>query len=197
MANIRGGGGGSAALLIGEGSYRCTQGNRWWGVTSRWLLDLLKQFLLQFLLVQEEDDGNFGVHFLGTWYDVMSTYIVTLQWHNYMGNRFEWGGGGQQHCLLGMGLTGVLRETDGEGRLLDLLLKQILLVQEEDDGRLREPLIVADGVKELHRLMHAVLQKGIDSKRSRNLVMKIIIKDQFTNIIIIFSSTLLLPLNSL
>lgn len=53
--------------------------------------------------------------------------------------------------------TCVLREADGERAACDLLLKQILLIEKEDDGGLCEPFIVADGVKELHALMHTVL----------------------------------------
>lgn len=56
-------------------------------------------------------------------------------------------------------LTGVLGVADGERTPADLLFKQVLLVEEEDDGREREPLVVADGVKELHALMHPVLRK--------------------------------------
>lgn len=44
--------------------------------------------------------------------------------------------------------------------MCDLLLEQILLVEEEDDGRVREPLVVADAVKQLHALVHAVLGAG-------------------------------------
>ena len=55
--------------------------------------------------------------------------------------------------------TVVLGEADGERAVGDLLLKQVLLVEEEDDGGLREPLVVADGVKQLHALVHAVLER--------------------------------------
>lgn len=41
-------------------------------------------------------------------------------------------------------LTRVVGEADGQWRLADLFLKQILLVQEEDDRSVREPLVVAD-----------------------------------------------------
>ena len=44
--------------------------------------------------------------------------------------------------------------------MYDLLLEQVLLVEEEDDGRVREPLVVADTVKQLHALVHAVLGAG-------------------------------------
>ena len=56
-------------------------------------------------------------------------------------------------------LTGVFRKTDGEGRLLDLLSKQILLVEEEDDGGVDEELVVADRVEQHQRLVHAILQR--------------------------------------
>ena len=55
-------------------------------------------------------------------------------------------------------VTCELWETDGEWGLLDLVLEQVLLVEEEDDGGVREPLVVADAVKQLHRLHHPVLQ---------------------------------------
>lgn len=55
--------------------------------------------------------------------------------------------------------TCILRETDGQGAVYDLLLKQIFLVEEENDGGLGEPLVVADGVEQFHAFMHAVLKK--------------------------------------
>lgn len=48
------------------------------------------------------------------------------------------------------------REANFERRPSNLLLKQILLVQEEDDGGVHKPLVVAYGVKQLHALDHAV-----------------------------------------
>lgn len=36
------------------------------------------------------------------------------------------------------------------------MFKEVLLVEEEDDGGLDEPLVVADGVEQLHGLHHAV-----------------------------------------
>lgn len=55
--------------------------------------------------------------------------------------------------------TCVFREADAECRLLDLLRKQILLVEEEDDGSVNEELVVADGVKQHQGLVHAILQR--------------------------------------
>ena len=43
---------------------------------------------------------------------------------------------------------------------MDLVLKQVLLVEEEDDGGVCKPLVVADGVKQLHALVHTVLRKS-------------------------------------
>lgn len=54
--------------------------------------------------------------------------------------------------------TCVFRETDAERRLLDLLCKQILLVEEEDDRSVDEELVVADRVEQHQRLMHAILR---------------------------------------
>ena len=56
--------------------------------------------------------------------------------------------------------TCVFWEADGERAASNLLLEQILLVEEEDDGGLSEPLVVADGVKQLHALVHSVLKRG-------------------------------------
>eukprot|EP01136_Pigoraptor_vietnamica_P040514 Opistho-1_new@12503 len=54
------------------------------------------------------------------------------------------------------GLASVLGEAHGEGRLGDLLGEEVRLVEEENDRRLEEPLRVADGVKQLDALVHAV-----------------------------------------
>ena len=39
----------------------------------------------------------------------------------------------------------------------DLGSEQIALVEEENDGGVSEPLVVADGVEQLQRLLHPVL----------------------------------------
>lgn len=59
--------------------------------------------------------------------------------------------------------TVVLGEADGQRALGNLLLEQVLLVEEQDDGRLCEPLVVANGVEQLHTLVHAVL--GLDGHK--------------------------------
>ena len=56
-------------------------------------------------------------------------------------------------------LTSVLGEADGQRRFLDFLFKQILFVQEKNDRGISEPLVVADGVKQLQRFLHTVLLK--------------------------------------
>ena len=52
--------------------------------------------------------------------------------------------------------AGVVRKADLERAALDLLLEEVLLVEEEYDGRVDEPLVVADRVEEAQRLVHAV-----------------------------------------
>ncbi len=44
--------------------------------------------------------------------------------------------------------------------LSDLLLKEVLLVEEEDHGRVQEPLVVEDGVEQSQSLTHAVLGRA-------------------------------------
>lgn len=61
--------------------------------------------------------------------------------------------------------TCVFWEADAERRLLDLLCKQILLVEEEDNGGVNEELVVADGVEQHQRLMHAILWWDKERKR--------------------------------
>ena len=56
-------------------------------------------------------------------------------------------------------LTLVLWEADGEGGFPYFFLEEILLVEEEDDGCVCEPLVVADGVEQLHALHHTVLNR--------------------------------------
>lgn len=52
--------------------------------------------------------------------------------------------------------TIVIREADAEVHLLDLFLKEILLVEEEHDGRGSKKPVVADAVEEMEALVHAV-----------------------------------------
>lgn len=54
-------------------------------------------------------------------------------------------------------LTSVFWVADGKRTLLDFLFKQVLLIEEEDNGGVCEPLVVADAVKQLHALVHSVL----------------------------------------
>lgn len=56
-------------------------------------------------------------------------------------------------------ITCVLGEADGQGAVYDLLLKEVLLIQEKDDGCVCEPLVVTDAVEQLHALMHPVLSR--------------------------------------
>lgn len=42
--------------------------------------------------------------------------------------------------------------------MCDLFLEQVLLVEEQDDGSLSEPLVVADAIEQLHALVHAILR---------------------------------------
>ncbi len=64
-----------------------------------------------------------------------------------------------QYQIQYRGLTCVFWVADGEWAPLDFLLKKIFLIEEQDDRCVREPLVVADAVKQLHALMHPVLQK--------------------------------------
>ena len=48
-------------------------------------------------------------------------------------------------------------KADGERRLANLLRKQVFLVEKQNDAGVFEPLIVADGVEELHRFHHSIL----------------------------------------
>lgn len=59
-------------------------------------------------------------------------------------------------------LTCVFREADAEWRLLDLLSEQILFVEEEDDGGVNKELVVADGVEQHQRLVHAILRRSLE-----------------------------------
>ncbi len=54
-------------------------------------------------------------------------------------------------------ITCVLWEADGQRRFFDFLFKEILFVEEEDDGRVREPLVVANRVEKFQTLLHSIL----------------------------------------
>lgn len=55
-------------------------------------------------------------------------------------------------------LTGVFWEADGERRLAYLLFEQVLLVQEQNDASVGEPLVVTNRIEQFERFLHAVLQ---------------------------------------
>lgn len=57
--------------------------------------------------------------------------------------------------------TFILWEANAEMHLLDFLLKEVLLVEKEDNGRGREELVVADAVEQVQGLMHAILGEEI------------------------------------
>ena len=50
----------------------------------------------------------------------------------------------------------VLRKTNGQKTALDLFLKEVLFVEEQNDRSVDEPLVVADRVEEAQTLVHAV-----------------------------------------
>ncbi|KPP61639.1 hypothetical protein Z043_120241, partial [Scleropages formosus] len=60
-------------------------------------------------------------------------------------------------------LAFIVGEADGERDALDLLCQQVLLVEEEDERSVDEPVVVADGVKETKALCHATLYNRDDS----------------------------------
>lgn len=55
--------------------------------------------------------------------------------------------------------TCVFGIADGEWTPIDFLFKQVLFVEEEDDGGECEPLVIADGVEKLHAFVHPILEK--------------------------------------
>ena len=65
---------------------------------------------------------------------------------------------------LARSLTRIFRKTEGEWRSEDLLLEEVLLVEEQDDGGVAEPLVVAYRVEQFERLLHSILEKA-DGKR--------------------------------
>ena len=57
--------------------------------------------------------------------------------------------------------TRVLRKADCQWRFLDFLLEQIFLVEKEYNRRVSKPLVVADGVEQLHTFHHTILQNYV------------------------------------
>ena len=64
-------------------------------------------------------------------------------------------------------LTRVFRKTEGEWRSEDLLLEEVLLVEEQDDGGVAEPLVVAYRVEQFERLLHSILEKEGGGRRMK------------------------------
>lgn len=56
-------------------------------------------------------------------------------------------------------LTVILRKTDAEVDFFNLFLKEVLLVEKEDDGCSRKELVITDAVEQMQRLMHAILER--------------------------------------
>ena len=54
-------------------------------------------------------------------------------------------------------LTFVICIYERERSLLQLLLKQVFLVEKEDDGCVQEPLVVQNGTKQSQSLVHTIL----------------------------------------
>lgn len=58
--------------------------------------------------------------------------------------------------LIGV-LALVVGKADGQWDPLDLLSQQVLLVEEEDERGVGEPVVIADGVEQTQTLCHATL----------------------------------------
>ena len=58
----------------------------------------------------------------------------------------------------GCSSTSVLGEANGERGLGDFILEKVLLVEEEDDGGVGEPSVVANVLKQLQALLHSILE---------------------------------------
>lgn len=56
-------------------------------------------------------------------------------------------------------LTIIFWETNIEVYFLDLLLKEVLLIQEENNGSGRKEFVIAYAVEQMQRFMHAVLEE--------------------------------------
>ena len=65
--------------------------------------------------------------------------------------------------------TFVVWKADRKRGRVDLPFKQIFFVEEEDDGCLNEPLVIADRFEELHRLVHAILVNKKYIKKPKKL----------------------------
>ena len=70
-------------------------------------------------------------------------------------------------CLLIGVLALVVGKADGQRDALDLLGQQVLLVEEEDERGVGEPVVVANGVEEAQALRHATLRMGEGWERGR------------------------------
>jgi len=56
-------------------------------------------------------------------------------------------------------VTCILRKANCQRRLADLLLEKILFVEEQNDGSVGKPLVVADGIKQIHAFHHSILHR--------------------------------------
>jgi len=110
--------------------------------TSEVGVDLLLTLLLVQLLELETDEGRSSLVRVRTWEEGRDSRVQRLLFTR------------RERALILS--TCVVREADGEGTSFDLVLKEVFFVEEENDGRVREPLGVADGVEELHGLHHPV-----------------------------------------
>lgn len=64
-------------------------------------------------------------------------------------------------CLAIFLSSRIFRKADGERWSQNLLFKQVFFVQKQDDGSVAEPLVVADGVKQLQAFLHTVLKQNL------------------------------------
>ena len=64
-------------------------------------------------------------------------------------------------------LTSVFGEANGKRRLLNFLLEQVFFVEEKNDGRVGEPLVVADTIEQLQTLLHPVLEQKNENREKK------------------------------